>query len=141
MNKLLFALLGVGFLFVGVAPVFADNDYQNSSDPLVRCLYEVRRIVSDPDQYSTPDCANKFIEGNVVTFPETAFKKTERGMVETMEIADVRQYFRDWLDKDLVVEYKREGEFFSSYNKDLAKQLFHKATREQKEAGIRDFSS
>ena len=143
MKKSILVLLMVGFLFFvdGGRVGAQENDYKNSSDPLVRCLDEARRIASDPDQYSTPDCANKFIEGNVVTFPETAFKKTERGMIETMEIADVRQYFRDWLDKDLVVEYKREGESFSSYNKDLAQQSFHKATREQKDAGIGDFSS
>ena len=134
----------VGFLFFvdGGRVGAQENDYKNSSDPLVRCLDEARRRASDTDQYSTPDCANSFIKGNVVTFPETAFKKTERGMIETMEIADVRQYFRDWLDKDLVVEYKKESESFSIYNRDLsAQQAFHKATREQKDAGIGDFSS
>ena len=142
-SKSIFALLAVGAMLAGVTPIFAqDADYKNSVDPLVRCLYEARRIASDPDQYSTPDCANSFIKGNVVTFPETAFKKTERGMIETMEIADVRQYFRDWLDKDLAEEYKKESEFFSIYNRDLsAQQAFHMATREQKDAGIGDFSS
>ena len=137
-------LLMVGFLFFADAGWVEaqENDYKNSSDPLVRCLYEARRTALDPDQYSTPDCANSFIKGNVVTFPETAFKKTERGMIETMEIADVRQYFRDWLDKDLAEEYKKESEFFSIYNRDLsAQQAFHMATREQKDAGIGDFSS
>src|SRR3989344_5314847 len=137
-------LLMVGFLFFADAGWVEaqENDYKNSSDPLVRCLYEARRTALDPDQYSTPDCANSFIKGNVVTFPETAFKKTERGMIETMEIADVRQYFRDWLDKDLAEEYKKESEFFSVYNRDLsAQQAFHMATREQKDAGIGDFSS